>query len=180
MRFRLLTPLAASLLSICILLAGVSRSRAEALPAGFEVVGSGLMAPKAIFLDENSLPTSIETFKGKIVVLNLWATWCAPCVREMPSLQRLAARLSNERFAVIAVSQDKGGMAVAKPFLDKLGVRELSVYSDPTGRLSREYGGRGMPTTFIIGKDGKLIARLEGSADWDAKEIVTYLSAMVE
>lgn len=183
MRFRLATSLAGYLLGISILLAcqtAAPRSFADTLPAGFEVVSSGLMAPKVIFLDENGLPTSIDAFKDKIVVLNLWATWCAPCVKEMPSLERLASRLSNDRFAVVAVSQDKGGMAVAKPFLDKLGVRGLLVYSDPTGRLSREYGGRGMPTTFIVGKDGKLIARLEGSADWDAKEIVAYLTAMAD
>lgn len=183
MRFRLITSLSGYLLGISILLAfqtATSRSFADALPNGFEAVSSGLMAPRAIFLDENGLPTSIETFKGKIVVLNLWATWCAPCVKEMPSLERLSSRLSNERFAVVAVSQDKGGMAVAKPFLEKLGVRGLSIYSDPTGRLSREYGGRGMPTTFIVGKNGQLIARLEGSADWDTKEIVAYLTAVAD
>src|SRR6266850_4520931 len=79
------------------------------LPQGFEVVGDGTSAPKTKFLDENNLPTSIDAFKGKIVVLNLWATWCAPCVKEMPSLERLASRLPADRFAFVAVNQDKGG-----------------------------------------------------------------------
>jgi thiol-disulfide isomerase/thioredoxin len=150
------------------------------LPQGFEAVGEGTLAPKTKFLDGNNLSTSVDAFKGKIVVLNLWATWCAPCIKEMPSLERLAAHMPADRFAFVAVNQDKGGMAVAKPFLDRLGIRGLSIYSDPVGRLPREYGGRGMPTTFIIGKSGNVISRLEGSADWDAKEIVTYLTSLAD
>ena len=121
-----------------------------------------------------------DAFKGKIVVLNLWATWCAPCIREMPSLERLASHKSADRFAIVAVSQDKGGTAVAKPFLNRLGIRGLSIYTDPVGRLAREFGGRGMPTTFIIGKSGNVISRLEGSADWDAKEIASYLESLAD
>ncbi|GMO20791.1 TlpA disulfide reductase family protein [Bradyrhizobium ottawaense] len=147
-------------------------------PPGFEVLGAGTLAPKTKFLDGNNIPTNIDAFKGKIVVLNLWATWCAPCVKEMPSLERLASRLPADRFAIVAVNQDKGGIAVAKPFLDRLGIRGLAIYSDPTGRLPREYGGRGMPTTFVIGKDGNIISRLEGSADWDTKEIASYLELL--
>lgn len=124
------------------------------LPQGFEVVVVGTLAPKTKFLDGNNLPTSIDAFRGKIVILNLWATWCAPCVKEMPSLQRLAARMLADQFAFVAVSQDKGGIAVAKPFLDRLGISELPIYTDSAGRLPREYGGRGMPTTFIIGSTG--------------------------
>jgi len=150
------------------------------LPQRFEAVGEGTLAPKTKFLDENNLPTSIDAFKGKIVVLNLWATWCAPCIKEMPSLERLASQMPIDRFAFVAVNQDKGGLAVAKPFLDRLGIRGLSIYSDSAGRLPREYGGRGMPTTFIIGKSGNVISRLEGSADWDAKEIVAYLASLAD
>ncbi len=150
------------------------------LPQGFEAVGKGTLAPKTKFLDEKNLPTSIDAFKGRIVVLNLWATWCAPCIREMPSLERLASHMPADQFAFVAVSQDKGGMAVAKPFLDRLGIRGLSVYTDPVGRLPREFGGRGMPTTFIIGKSGDVISRLEGSADWDAKEIASYLASLAD
>jgi thiol-disulfide isomerase/thioredoxin len=150
------------------------------LPQGFEAVGEGTLAPRTKFFDENNLPTSIEAFKGKVVVLNLWATWCAPCVKEMPSLERLAAHMSTDRFAFVAVSQDKGGMAVAKPFLDRLGIRGLAIYTDPVGRLPREYGGRGMPTTFIVGKTGNVISRLEGSIDWDAKEIASYLQSLAD
>ncbi|WP_291855392.1 TlpA disulfide reductase family protein [Bradyrhizobium sp.] len=150
------------------------------LPQGFEAVGEGTPAPRTKFFDENNLPMSIEAFKGKIVVLNLWATWCAPCIKEMPSLERLAAQMSTGQFAFVAVSQDKGGIAIAKPFLDRLGIRGLAIYTDPVGRLPREYGGRGMPTTFIIGKSGNLISRLEGSADWDAKEIASYLQSLAD
>lgn len=172
---------AVTILLLLVLQVASSSCLAQApLPQGFEAVGEGTLAPKTKFFDEHNLPTSIEAFEGKIVVLNLWATWCAPCIKEMPSLERLAAQMSQDRFALVAVSQDKGGMAVAKPFLDRLGIRGLAIYTDPVGRLAREYGGRGMPTTFIVGKNGNVISKLEGSADWNAKEIASYLQSLAD
>jgi thiol-disulfide isomerase/thioredoxin len=85
---------------------------------------------------------SLDSFKGFTIVFHIWATWCAPCVKEVPSLDRLAARLDRNKAIVVAVSQDKGGAAIARPFLEGLGVRNLSANSDPGGKLSRDLGVR--------------------------------------
>jgi hypothetical protein len=96
----------------------------------------------------------------------------------MPSLERLAARLPPERFVVVAVSQDKGGAAIAKPFLGRIGVTRLPLYVDPNGRVSRELGVRGFPTTILIAQSGVVFAKLEGPAEWDSDEIVAYLLSL--
>src|SRR5262249_2965817 len=122
----------------------------------------------------------IDAFKGRIVILNFWATWCAPCVKEMPSLERLTARLPGEKFVVMAVSQDKGGASIVKPFLGRIGVRSLTLYVGPSGRLSRDLGIRGLPTTVVIARDGTVLGKVEGAAEWDAEDVVAYLLSLSE
>lgn len=149
-------------------------------PKGFEQLKGQFPAPQTPFADEYATSTTIDAFKGRIVILNFWATWCAPCVKEMPSLEWLAARLPAEKFAVIAVSQDQGGASIAKPFLDRIGVRRLPLYVDPNGRLSRDLGVRGLPTTVVIAQDGTVLGKMEGAAEWDAKDVVAYLISLSE
>ncbi len=157
--------------------AAVSSSRP---PIGFEQINGRFLAPATPFFDEQGTIISIAAFRGKIVILNLWATWCAPCVKEIPSLQRLSSHLPRDRFAVVAVSQDKGGTVIAKGFLERIGVPGLPVYADPQGRLFRDFGIRGLPTTLIIRRDGTVLGKLEGSAEWDADHIVDYLISLPE
>lgn len=144
----------------------------------FEQLNHRFPAPKTPFADEYATSTTIDAFKGKIVILNFWATWCAPCIKEMPSLERLAARLPAEKFAVIAVSQDKGGASIAKLFLSRIGVHNLPLYVDPNGRLSRDLSVRGLPTTVVIARDGTIVGKLEGTAEWDANDVVAYLFSL--
>ena len=95
--------------------------RAEpTLPAGFQVAKDRSLAPNTTLLNENGATETIGAFGGKVIVLNFWATWCPPCVKEIPSLERLAQKLPEERFAVLALSQDKGGVVIAKIFCAKL------------------------------------------------------------
>ncbi|CDK99958.1 putative membrane-bound proteins with a thioredoxin-like domain [Magnetospirillum gryphiswaldense MSR-1 v2] len=153
---------------------------AEPLPAGFQSMPAKTQAPPIPFTEPNGKAISFSDWRGKVVVLNVWATWCGPCVQEMPSLDRLAAQLPAERFAVLAVSQDKGGSAVAKPFLDKLGIKNLRALGDPAGRLSRDLGVRGLPTTFILDQQGNIVSRLEGPAAWDSVQVVSYLRRLAQ
>lgn len=163
-------------LSLIGLLAMTSVQAASA-PKGFEVL-QGIVAPKTQFSDARGQPITIDAFKGKVVILNFWATWCGPCIKEMPSLDRLSARLNKDTAEVVAVSQDKGGAAIAKPFIERLGVENLVAYADPSGKLSRDLGVRGLPTTFIIAPDGTVATRVEGPVEWDTDEILSHLATI--
>jgi thiol-disulfide isomerase/thioredoxin len=148
------------------------------LPNGFQHVEGKPVAPNSTFLNAENKRTTVADLRGKTIVLNIWATWCAPCVKELPSLARLASKLPSTRFSVVAVSQDKGGHAIVKSFLDRFGIQGPQVFFDPSGRLFRDFGGRGMPTTFIIASDGTVISRLEGATEWDDEKVVNYLQGI--
>jgi thiol-disulfide isomerase/thioredoxin len=120
----------------------------------------------------------LHRFRGKVVVLNLWAAWCAPCIEEMPSLDRLAARLPAADFAVIAVSQDKTGAAAAGPAFRRLDLASLKLHLDPERKLSAELGVRGMPTTVIFDAEGRAVSYREGAAVWDSDKMVSYLLSL--
>ncbi len=151
---------------------------ASEAPKGIEILVPGIMSPKTVFVDQNGSPISLDHFKGKIVVLNLWATWCGPCVKEMPLLDRLAVTLSPYKAMVLIVSQDKGGVSIAKHFLDKLGIKNLPAYADPSGKLSRDMGIRGLPTSFIISPSGAIVGRVEGILEWDHPEIAAFILSL--
>jgi thiol-disulfide isomerase/thioredoxin len=129
-------------------------------------------------IDVSGAPVATEAFRGKVLVLNLWAAWCVPCIKEMPSLDRLAGRLPPERFAVIAVNEDSGGGDVARRTFEALALHHLALYLDPAGRLKTEIGARGMPTTLILGADGIPLSFREGATVWDSDEMVAYLLAL--
>lgn len=150
---------------------------ANPAPKGVNIVAPAVTVPETLFVDPNGISTSLDNFNGKTVVINLWATWCGPCIIEMPSLDRLAAKLDPTKVVVLAVSQDKGGGAIAKPFLDKLGIKNLPAYTDSSGKLSRDLGIRGLPTTFIISPTGTIVGRVEGPLEWDSPEMVRFITS---
>ena len=138
-------------------------------------------APATTFYDAAGSPLRLADFKGKVVVLNLWATWCAPCVAEMPTLARLAAAYAGEPVAVVAVSIDgQSDLDKAKTFIGQHA--PLTFYNDPKARFpfTLTPPARGAPTTVIYGKDGAERGRLSGGADWsgpDAKAVVDAVLA---
>ncbi len=118
---------------------------------------------------------TIADFKGKVVLLNLWATWCAPCRKEMPSLDALQRELGSDQFEVVAVSVDRGGPEKAANFLAEVGAKALRFYHDPTAQLGFSLMAIGMPATLLIDRDGRELGRLVGPADWhsdDAKRLI--------
>lgn len=139
---------------------------------------SGGPAKLSAFADEDGAPVSIEAFRGKVLVLNLWAAWCVPCIREMPSLDRLAARMPKDSFAIVAVNQDKGDAAVARLTFKRMNLQALKLFLDPAGALAREIGTRGMPTTVIFGPAGEPLSYREGAAEWDSEDFVRYLASL--
>ncbi|MCH8002303.1 MAG: TlpA family protein disulfide reductase [Proteobacteria bacterium] len=127
-------------------------------------------APPEAFAALDGAPVRLADFKGRVVVLNFWATWCAPCVREMPSLDRLQAALEDRGLAVLAVSIDRGGAKVIRPFAKRLGLERLGLYHDPKGALFKAFGVTGLPTTFLIDRRGQIVGAYPGAAEWDEPE----------
>jgi len=124
-------------------------------------------APEVGFTDMDGKPVKLADFKGKLLVLNLWATWCLPCLEEMPSLEQLQINIPD-RLLVIAVSEDRGGKTVVEPFLEKLGLKKVKIYLDPKSDVGHGFEVRGLPTSIVIGADGKVLGKVEGAADWDS------------
>ena len=111
----------------------------------------------------------LSAYRGRVVLLNFWATWCAPCIREMPSLDMLHERLGGKSFAVVAVSIDRMGYAKIAPFLRRIRVTKLHIYLDKTSTLYRKFGVQALPTTFVIDRQGRVRGYLEGPTEWDSK-----------
>lgn len=122
---------------------------------------------------------TLADFRGKVVLLNFWATWCPPCIEEMPALDRLAAAVSDDdRIAVVVVNEDRNGASVAPKWLAEHGLSALDAYVDERQALARGMGLRGMPTTYLIGKDGTKLAYKEGVAAWDDAAFIAALKAL--
>lgn len=135
-------------------------------------------APNVGYVAANGETVLLADLMGKVLVVNFWATWCAPCVKELPSLDRLAGQLDPDRFRVLVLSNDRGGETKAKPFLDDLGIVNLAADLDPKSKLARALGLRGLPTTFVFDAEGRAVAMLQGLAEWDAPEVVDWLEAV--
>jgi thiol-disulfide isomerase/thioredoxin len=112
----------------------------------------------------------LADWRGKVVLLNLWATWCLPCRKEMPSLDRLQKEMGSDKFEVVAISVDRKGAAASKKFLDETQVERLALYVDATARLSSELRVVGLPATLLLDAQGREIGRLLGGAEWDSED----------
>jgi thiol-disulfide isomerase/thioredoxin len=135
--------------------------------------------PEFSFTDAEGKAHGIGDFAGRGVVINLWATWCPPCVAEMPALDRAQAALAAEGIAVLALSSDRGGRAQVEPFYRDRGIRQLGLWLDPRGAAGRALGVRGLPTTIIIDRQGRERARLEGAAEWDQPAVLAAIRRLV-
>lgn len=132
-------------------------------------------APKVDFTDLSGRPFGFEDFAGKVVLVNLWATWCAPCRHEMPSLDRLQSDL-GDKIAILAVSEDIGGAKAVDPFMTKLGLKRIRLYLDPKSALGRAFKIDGLPTSFVIDDKGLVQGRVEGEAQWDSPKMLAVLA----
>ena len=132
-------------------------------------------APQTGFAAGDGRAVTLADWWGKVVLVNFWATWCIPCVTEMAALDRLQAALSGEGLSVLALSQDRGGMAIVAPFYAKLGLANLGAYLDPQGSVARDFKVNALPVTIVIDRQGREVGRLLGPADWDSPEAVALL-----
>ena len=146
----------------------------------FAVAEQPRSGPETAWRTEKGEPVSLVEFRGRVVMLNFWATWCAPCIRELPSIDRLQAVLGGEDFAVIAVNIDRGGREVAAPFSARLGLKNLDLYLDADSTFSRAVGVNVMPTTIVYDRAGVERGRLEGAAEWDTPEALELLRWFIQ
>jgi thiol-disulfide isomerase/thioredoxin len=145
-----------------------------------EIVPDPPLQPVASFFDAGAKPTTLASFRGKVVLVNLWATWCAPCVTEMPTLAELQGKFDSQDFVVAAISVDRDDTrdeAVAK--LAELSKGTLAFYHDPKMAVVFPMKARGFPTTVLYDRDGKEIARLAGEADWKSSEAQALIAAAI-
>ena len=136
-------------------------------------------APAFSFTDAEGKEHGAADFVGQGLVVNLWATWCPPCVAEMPALDRAQAALAEEGVRVLALSSDREGRARVEPFFRDRGIRHLGLWLDPRGAAQRALGARGLPTTVVIDRKGRERARLEGPAEWDKPEMLAAIRRLV-
>ena len=128
------------------------------------------------FEDAQGSKRSLAQFRGKTVLVNIWATWCVPCREEMPALDRLQRKLGGPGFEVLALSIDAGGAAAVKEFYEEVGIRSLPIYVDRSMRAASTLGAVGVPTTLLIDAEGREIGRRTGPAQWDGPEAVRLIS----
>ncbi len=137
------------------------------------------VAPKEIpaldFEDAAGRTHTLGDFRGKLVLLNVWATWCAPCREEMPALDRLQAELGGPRFGVLALSIDQQGPEIARKFLSEVGAKSLALYVDRSAQAAFKLGAVGLPVTLLVDARGREIGRHVGPAKWDSPEVVETL-----
>ncbi len=136
-------------------------------------------APTATFYDADDQPVTLAEFRGTGVVLNFWATWCAPCVEEMPALDRLDVELKKSNALVIAVSEDREPQLTSPDFYAELGLTSLGMWSDRQMKFSRAAKVSGLPTTLLINQEGQEVAAVLGAIDWDDPDIVEFVRGCV-
>ena len=134
----------------------------------------------------------LSYFRGKVVLLNFWATWCAPCVREMPSLNRLATEMAGDGLAVVPVAIDRAGLSAVVPFYRAHGLDNLTIYLDPDQRTAyartsnpnnAEFALYGLPISYLVDRQGRVRGYLAGAVDWDseaAKDLLRYYTRQIE
>lgn len=142
--------------------------------------------PNVRFTDGNGRAMTLQDFHGKFVLLNIWATWCPPCRKEMPTLDRLQAKLGGPDFEVAALSIDQGqqSLDLVQKFYRQSGINSLAIYMDSSGDASGNLAVAGIPTTLLIDRQGREIGRKIGAAEWDSPEVVNlirgYLGAEIK
>lgn len=130
--------------------------------------------PDFVFYDQEGGQVGLNQFKGKTIILNFWATWCAPCLEEMPSMNRLQARYPDQ-LMILPISLDQNGAPKVADFYRRANIQHLPVYLDESQSSQELFGLRAFPTSIIINPEGLMVAKIEGQLDWDAKEVTEFL-----
>ena len=144
-------------------------------PSGFAFLDKPRRIPDLVFVNEVGEKNSLSKFWGRPLVLNIWATWCVPCRKEMPTLDRLQATLAETDALVVPLSIDSQGPSVVKAFYAEIGIKSLGIYVDQSGDTSHLLNAIGIPTTLLVDRNGQELGRKIGPAEWDSSEMMALI-----
>lgn len=147
---------------------------------GFDLAPSTRPRPDAKWTDADGKSITLADFEGKVTLVNFWATWCPPCIRELPSIDRLQASMASDDFTVVGISIDRGGKPVARRLMRRLKLKHLDLYLDRDSSAARTLGLRNMPTTFLYDRKGREVGKLAGSAEWDTRDAKRLLKYFID
>ena len=167
------------LLAALVFLTGIAAAHAEG-PTSIPLLDEPRAVEEFVFADAEGNARSLNDFKGKVVLLNLWATWCVPCRTEMPALDRLEGQLGSDKFSVLALSLDRNGEKAVRAFYEKVGINSLPIMVDQANFSARTFHIFGLPSTFLLDTEGREIGRFIGPAEWDHPEMVAFLEGVIE
>lgn len=159
--------LALTVVALLALLPGCSRKEKPAL--------AGNPAPDFTLKDLSGNPVKLSSLRGKVVLLNFWATWCPPCRQEIPSMMLLNKAMEGKPFQMLAVSEDQGGNEAVAGFFKESGTL-LPALLDTDQAVGQRYGLTGVPETFVIGKNGVILKKVVGAMDWNAPAAISFLN----
>jgi peroxiredoxin len=148
------------------------------LPSTTAVV-AGDMAPNFQLKDTNGNTVTLSELRGRVVMVNFWATWCPPCIEEMPSMERLYQLMAGEDFVMLAINTEKDGRSAVSAFLKKKSYNFTILYDDQ-GAVQQQYGVYKFPESFIVGKDGSVVEKIIGPLDWSSSKTVAYLKSLAK
>lgn len=148
-------------------------------PVAVEARENGPAPEVSVLALKGGVPVQLSSLKGKVVLLNFWATWCPPCREEIPSMMKLNSAMAGKPFQMIAVSIDEGGVAAIDSFFSSSGL-SLPAYTDPEGKAAKAYGITGVPETFIIDKKGVIVKKVVGGLAWDSAEVAGFLEGLMK
>ena len=152
--------------------------------SSFKLVGQsrikvGSPAPNFTFPDLTGKTVSLSDYRGRLVFLNIWATWCPPCVDEMPSMEKLYNKFKSDQFEILAVSVDGEGSKVVAPFMERLNLT-FPALLDKKGKIKNIYGVTGIPESFIIGKNGIILKKVIGPIDWAKPDVSRFFEDLMQ
>jgi thiol-disulfide isomerase/thioredoxin len=136
-------------------------------------------APEISVVSLDNQQLTLASLKGKVVLLNFWATWCPPCREEIPSMMKLNTFMAGKPFQMVCVSVDEGGKKAIEEFFKNSGF-SLPAYTDPSGQVSKTYGITGVPETFVIDKNGMIVKKVIGGLDWNSPEVIAFLEGLLK
>jgi thiol-disulfide isomerase/thioredoxin len=142
-------------------------------------VGESPRPQEIYFYDKSGNRITLDQFAGKVVLLNLWATWCEPCITEMPALDRLQSQLPRDQFRVVAVSLDRSSRQKVEDFMQEKGLGNLDLYWDQDRQVPLKWKYEALPTSYLIDRKGEIVAQYNGPYEWDKEPLVGNISKLL-